>query len=58
MNHFAVVGTLLVGAATALAAPVSADDLRIAHVTIVSPERASPLNDADVAIQDGRIFVP
>ena len=30
-------------------------DVRIEHVTIVSPERASPLNDADVTIHDGRI---
>jgi imidazolonepropionase-like amidohydrolase len=30
-------------------------DVRIQHVTIVSPERASPLNDAEVTIHDGRI---
>jgi imidazolonepropionase-like amidohydrolase len=32
-----------------------AQDLRIEHVTIVSPERASPLPDATVFIHDGRI---
>jgi imidazolonepropionase-like amidohydrolase len=53
MKRFAILGTL--GVAAALAAPVSADDLRISHVTIVSPERVSPLNDADVIIHDGRI---
>jgi imidazolonepropionase-like amidohydrolase len=30
-------------------------DVRIEHVTIVSPERDSPLGDADVTIHDGRI---
>jgi imidazolonepropionase-like amidohydrolase len=30
-------------------------DVRIEHVTIVSPERASPLRDAEVTIHDGRI---
>ena len=30
-------------------------DVRIEHVTIVSPERDSPLGDADVYIHDGRI---
>ena len=35
------------------AAPV--DDVRIEHVTVVSPERESPLRDADVYIHDGRI---
>jgi imidazolonepropionase-like amidohydrolase len=32
-----------------------APDLRIAHVTIVSPERAGPLRDVDVVVHDGRI---
>jgi imidazolonepropionase-like amidohydrolase len=32
-----------------------AQDLRIEHVTIVSPERASALHDADVYVHDGRI---
>jgi hypothetical protein len=30
-------------------------DVRIEHVTIVSPERASPLRDAEVYTHDGRI---
>ena len=38
-----------------LPASTMAQDLRIEHVTIVSPERASPMRDADVAIRDGRI---
>jgi imidazolonepropionase-like amidohydrolase len=33
----------------------SAQDLRIEHVTIVSPERASPMPDAEVYVHDGRI---
>jgi imidazolonepropionase-like amidohydrolase len=33
----------------------SAADLRIDHVTIVSPERATPMRDATVYIQDDRI---
>jgi imidazolonepropionase-like amidohydrolase len=32
-----------------------AQDLRVEHVTIVSPERASPMRDAAVTIHDGRI---
>lgn len=32
-----------------------AADLRIAHVTIVSPERRTPLRDATVTLRDGRI---
>ncbi len=37
--------------------PVAAmgQDLRIERVTIVSPERASPMGDVDVTIHDGRI---
>lgn len=31
------------------------EDVRIEHVTIVSPERPSPLRDAEVYIHDGRI---
>jgi imidazolonepropionase-like amidohydrolase len=37
----------------AAAAPV--DDVRIEHVTVVSPERESPLRDAEVYIHEGRI---
>ena len=33
----------------------SAQDLRIEHVTIVSPESARELPDADVTVHDGRI---
>lgn len=33
----------------------AAGDLQIDHVTIISPERSSPLRDATVYIQDGRI---
>ena len=32
-----------------------AHDLRIEHVTIVSPERTAPLHDASVTVRDGRI---
>jgi imidazolonepropionase-like amidohydrolase len=35
--------------------PVAAHDLRIEHVTVVSPERSSPLRDVTVLIQDDRI---
>ena len=34
---------------------LSAADLQIEHVTIVSPERASPMRDALVRVHDGRI---
>lgn len=46
----------LVGALTAclcLAAPAA--PLRIVHVTVISPERATPLRDATVTIRNGRI---
>lgn len=33
----------------------AAAELRIAHVTIVSPERAAPLRDASVTVRNGRI---
>jgi len=36
-------------------APIAASDLRIDHVTIVSPERARPMRDATVYIHDDRI---
>ncbi|HXI47743.1 MAG TPA: hypothetical protein VNH39_04080 [Steroidobacteraceae bacterium] len=41
----------------ALAVPgaLSAADLQIEHVTIVSPERSSPMRDARVHVHDGRI---
>jgi imidazolonepropionase-like amidohydrolase len=38
-----------------LSAAASVDDVRIEHVTVVSPERESPLRDAEVHIHDGRI---
>jgi imidazolonepropionase-like amidohydrolase len=38
-----------------LPAATLAEDLRIERVTIVSPERAGPMLDADVTIRDGRI---
>ena len=41
-----------------LGQPVAAqpvDELRIEHVTVVSPERASPLRDAQVVVREGRI---
>jgi imidazolonepropionase-like amidohydrolase len=34
---------------------VTAHDLRIEHVTIVSPERSTPMRDASVSIKDDRI---
>ena len=37
------------------AAPVVARDLRIEHVTVVSPERTSPLRDAVVTVKGDRI---
>src|SRR5580704_14679619 len=36
--------------------PAAASDLRIDHVTIVSPERLSPMRDATVVIRDDRII--
>ena len=41
--------------AVALPGALSAADLRIEHVTIVSPERGSPMRDALVRVHDGRI---
>ena len=38
-----------------LPAAATAQDLRISHVTIVSPERVAGLPDAEVRIHDGRI---
>jgi imidazolonepropionase-like amidohydrolase len=38
-----------------LSAAATIGDVRIEHVTVVSPERASPLHDAEVYIHDGRI---
>jgi hypothetical protein len=42
-------------AALVLPGAVSATDLQIEHVTIVSPERNSPMRDAFVRVHDGRI---
>jgi imidazolonepropionase-like amidohydrolase len=39
----------------ALPGALSAADLQIEHVTIVSPERGSPMRDALVRVHDGRI---
>src|SRR5258707_10802333 len=39
----------------ALPGALSAADLRIEHVTIVSPERVNPMRDAVVRVHDGRI---
>src|ERR1700687_1938076 len=41
--------------AVALPGVLSAADLQIEHVTIVSPERVSPMRDALVRVHDGRI---
>jgi imidazolonepropionase-like amidohydrolase len=41
--------------AAALPGALSAADLQIEHVTIVSPERAAPMRNALVHVQDGRI---
>jgi imidazolonepropionase-like amidohydrolase len=41
--------------ASGIARPASAQDLWIEHVTIVSPERSSPMRNADVRIHEGRI---
>jgi imidazolonepropionase-like amidohydrolase len=46
--HWLVLAAILPGA-------LSAADLRIEHVTIVSPERATPIHDALVRVHDGRI---
>ena len=40
---------------SALPSALPAADLQIEHVTIVSPERASPIRDALVRVHDGRI---
>jgi imidazolonepropionase-like amidohydrolase len=42
--------------AVVLPGALSAADLRIEHVTIVSPERVSPMRDAVVRVHDGRII--
>lgn len=39
----------------ALPGAAAAADIRISHVTIVSPERKAPLRDATVTVRDGRI---
>src|ERR1700688_3319161 len=41
--------------AVALPGALSAADLQIEHVTIVSPERVSPMRDALVRVHDARI---
>ena len=41
--------------ALALPGALLAADLQIEHVTIVSPERSSPMRDALVRVHDGRI---
>src|ERR1700692_4882558 len=41
--------------AVVLPGALSAADLQIEHVTIVSPERSSPMRDALVRVRDGRI---
>ena len=41
--------------AVAWPSTLSAADLQIEHVTIVSPERGSPMRDALVRVHDGRI---
>jgi hypothetical protein len=51
-------GAAVAWLAVTLAVPsgsVSAQDLRIEHVAIVSPERSQPLRDATVSIHNGRI---
>jgi imidazolonepropionase-like amidohydrolase len=45
----------LVIAVALCGALAAASDLRIDHVTIVSPEQSIPMHDASVFIQDGRI---
>src|SRR5258708_31395934 len=47
--------TLWLAIAGALPGALSAADLQIGHVTIVSPERARPMRDALVHMHDGRI---
>lgn len=48
-----LLGGLILAAQSVVAAPTS--DVRIEHVTVISPERAAPLTDTDVVIHDGRI---
>ena len=45
----------IVLAIPALASAAAVEDLRIEHVTVISPERTQPLVDATVSIHDGRI---
>ena len=51
------IALLSVGATISLTplAPASARDLRIDHVTVVSPERSTPMQNATVLIRDDRI---
>jgi imidazolonepropionase-like amidohydrolase len=46
-------GLLLAG--VPLSVPAAAEDLRIEHVTVVSPERSRSLPDVDVTVREGRI---
>ena len=48
-----LLGGLILG--TQLAVAAAAQDVRIEHVTVISPERSAPLIDASVLIHDGRI---
>jgi imidazolonepropionase-like amidohydrolase len=48
-----LLGGLILGIQLAVAA--AAQDVRIEHVTVISPERSAPLTDASVLIHDGRI---
>src|SRR5579884_1094917 len=48
-----LMGSLVLDGKPSVAAPVG--DVRIEHVTVVSPERESPLRDAEVTLHDGRI---
>ncbi len=48
----AVVASALVGL---VATPAWAHEVRIEHVTVISPERSSPLRDVSVSIRDNRI---
>jgi len=53
LSYSLTLATALAFAAPNLAAP--AQDDRIEHVTVISPEASSPIKDADVLIHDGRI---
>jgi imidazolonepropionase-like amidohydrolase len=55
MSHFREAMLSMLALAAVLPGTSPAADLQIEHVTIVSPERVTPMRDASVRVHDGRI---